>query len=215
MTTCALVAACDFNADHFKSLYDAGVFDEVYAVDAGFAHLEALGVAPDLAIGDFDSLGYVPAARRVARHPVKKDKSDLELAFDRALSRHYSQAYVYGALGGRLDHTVANLQMCARFAEAGIDVAIVGLEQTVRILVGPDACTLPMLESGVVSVFSATDASHGVTERGMEYPLDGATLTNRTTLGLSNELKGEEAAVAVEEGTLFVFHPAAPVPMQL
>jgi len=46
-----------------------------------------------------------------------------------------------------------------------------------------------------------------VIERGLEYPLDDATLTNRTSLGLSNELTGEEAAVAVEEGTLYVFFP--------
>jgi len=60
-----------------------------------------------------------------------------------------------------------------------------------------------------VSVFSAVDESYGVSERGMEYPLDNATLTNRTTLGLSNELIGKPAAVSVEAGTLFVFHPLA------
>ena len=207
MTTCALVAASDFNAGHFMEMYRAETFDAVYAVDAGFAHLESVDVSPDMAIGDFDSLGYVPQARRVVRHPVEKDESDLELALDRVKSRAYDEVYVYGALGGRLDHTIANMQVCARFAEEGMIVYLVGLDQMVRILVGPDVYELPRLEKGTVSVFSATDESHGVIERGMKYSIDDQTLTNRTTWGLSNELEGEAAAVAVENGTLFVFHP--------
>ncbi|MBQ1450388.1 MAG: thiamine diphosphokinase, partial [Eggerthellaceae bacterium] len=62
---------------------------------------------------------------------------------------------------------------------------------------------------GTVSVFAATNEAYGVIERGMKYSIDDETLTNRTTRGLSNELQGVEAAVAVEEGTLFVFRPLA------
>lgn len=209
MGICALVAASDFNAEHFKAAYDAGVFDEVYAVDAGFAHLEAAGCMPDMALGDFDSLGYVPKCRRVIELPVEKDKSDLEVAMDRVKTRRYDEVAIYGALGGRLDHTIANLQMCARFAEEGMGVTLVADTYAVRIVVGPDAYELPELEQGTVSVFSATNESHGVIERGMKYSIDDEAISNRTTRGLSNELQGEPAAVAVEEGTLFVFHPLA------
>ena len=207
MSTCALVAASDFNEQHFRALDAQGAFDEVYAVDAGFAHLEAIGRAPDLAIGDFDSLGYRPTARRVAEFPTKKDKSDLELAFDRAETRRYDLVYVYGALGGRLDHTLANLQIFAAFAEKGMDVIAVGDTYAVHPLVGPDAFELPVHESGTVSVFSFSDVATGVFERGMLYSLDDAQLDNRTSRGLSNELIGEDAAIAVESGTLLVFYP--------
>lgn len=207
MSTCALVAASEFNAEHFSSCDEAGLFDEVYAVDAGFAHLDALGRACDVAIGDFDSLGYVPKARIVSRHPVKKDKSDLELAFDRAALYGFDEVVVYGALGGRLDHTIASLQLAAKFAEKGTDVTFIGLDQAIHVVVGPDVFELPSCEAGTVSVFAFTDEAHGVIERGMEYSLDDVTLTARTSLGLSNELTGEPAAVAVEEGTLLVFYP--------
>lgn len=209
MTTCALVAASDFNADHFKVLNDAGGFDYVVAVDAGFAYLEKLGVKPDLAIGDFDSLGYVPKARRVSKHPQHKDQSDLELALERVSTRRYSHIHVYGALGGRLDHTLANLQLFASYAEQGFDITAIDMDCALRVLVGPDAFDLPPFKSGTVSVFSATDVSHGVSERGLEYSLDDADLTNRTSLGLSNELIGQEAVVSVAEGTLYVFYPLA------
>jgi thiamine pyrophosphokinase len=183
------------------------LFDFVMAVDAGFAHLESIGRVPDMALGDFDSLGYVPKCKKVARHPVKKDKSDLELAFDRAMNRKYEAIVVYGALGGRLDHTVANLQLFARYAERGVDVTAIGLDCAVRLVVGPDVYELPLRDEGTVSVFAMTPEAHGVIERGMEYSIDDETISNRTTRGLSNELIGEPAAVAVEEGTLLVFHP--------
>ena len=202
--TCALVATSDFNGRHFDDLRSAGVFDAVIAVDGGYAHVEGAGCVPDLTIGDFDSLGYVPAGGAVVQHPTHKDASDLELALDYAAEQGYARAIAYGALGGRLDHSVANLQMCARFAEQGMGVQLVGVDCVVDILVGPGMLDLPA-SRGTVSVFSAVDESLGVTERGMEYPLENATLTNRTTLGLSNELIGKPASVSVEQGTLFIF----------
>ena len=205
--TCALVAACDFNAAHFTARAGEGCFDYVVAVDGGLRHLESVGCVPDFTLGDFDSLGYVPEGRNVEVHPVHKDKSDLELALDFAQAEGYGEVVAYGALGGRPDHTVAALQTCARFAESGMTVTLVGLDCAVRILVGPGEFSLPLLERGTVSVFSATDMSEGVTERGMEYPLEHVRLSNRTTLGLSNELKGRPASVSIERGTLYIFHP--------
>ena len=73
MTTCALVGATYFNEKDFIARYNEGFFDFIIAVDGGFVPLDRLGVAPDMAIGDFDSLGYVPRAKRVSRHPVNKD----------------------------------------------------------------------------------------------------------------------------------------------
>ena len=207
MKIIALVAASDFNAEHFQKLDKHKVFESVYAVDGGFAHLEAIGRAPDLAIGDFDSLGYVPNAARVVRYPIKKDKSDLELALERAKDAQASDIVVYGMLGRRLDHTMAALQLIARFAEEGLNVTAIGDTYAVRALAGPDAFELPTLDQGIVSVFSMSDKACGVIERGMEYTLDDATLTNRTSLGLSNNLIGQPAAVAVESGTLLIFYP--------
>ena len=207
MATCALVAPIDFNAEDFKARFDAGMFDYVIAVDAGFACLEALDVKPDMAVGDFDSLGYVPKCRRVARFPVKKNKSDMELALEKAVSWDHDELIVYGALGGRLDHTIANLQLFAKFSEKGLYVTAVGDSYALRLLTGPDVMELPDFDAGTVSVFSASDCSHGVIETGLAYSLNDEDLTNRTSRGVSNEMTGEPARIAVEEGTLYVFYP--------
>lgn len=131
----------------------------------------------------------------------------MELALEEALARGADAVEVYGALGGRLDHTVANLQLLASFAERGLAVAAVGERERIAFLVGPGELRLPALPSGIVSVFSLTDVSTGVVEEGLKYGLDGVALTNRTSWGLSNELVGTPARIALESGTLAVFLP--------
>lgn len=200
---CALVGAVDFNAEHFIGEQ----FDYVIAVDRGYASLEAIGIKPDVSMGDFDSLGFVPKGRTV-RFPAEKDKSDMELAFERALTRKADEIYVYGALSHRLDHTLANLQLFAQYSEKGPYVTGIGSDFAVRLLSGPDVFEIPTVqEGGIVSVFSLNDEATGVFEVGMKYSLDDAVLTNRTSLGLSNELSGESARVGVESGTLCIFYP--------
>lgn len=209
MTTYALVGASEFSSEQFSARNGAGAFDAVIAVDGGFASLAAVGCAPDLAIGDFDSLGYVPEGVEVLAFPPEKDASDMELALGEAVARGADAVEVYGALGGRLDHTLANLQLLASFAERGLTVTAVGERERERIafLVGPGELRLPALPCGIVSVFSLTDVSTGVVEEGLKYGLDGVALTNRTSWGLSNEFIGTPARIALESGTLAVFLP--------
>ena len=204
MRKCALVAASDFNARDFVERWRNAEFAAVIAADAGYAHLQDVGCAPDIVLGDFDSLGYVPAGDKVEVHPTHKDESDLELAFGLVARRGFDGAVVYGALGGRFDHSIANLQMCAGFAESGMQVELVGAREIVNIVVGPSTLEFPVLASGTVSVFSAVDVAYGVTEQGLEYSLDNVDLRNRTTWGLSNEFVGRPASVSVERGTLYV-----------
>lgn len=207
MKACALVGASDFNAEQFQAMDAAGAFDYVMAVDGGFAHLETIDRKPDMAIGDFDSLGYVPRGLRVVRRSPHKDESDMELALIRAKAQRFGTVYVFGGLGRRLDHTLANLQLFAKFAEKGISVSAIGDDSLVTFLAGPDLLELPARESGTLSIFAMNDECEGVFERGLEWELDDHTLTNRTSLGLSNEFKGEAVMVGVEEGTIAVFLP--------
>lgn len=207
MTTFALVGASDFNAEHFMAAYGAGAFDGVIAVDGGFASLARAGVTPDVALGDFDSLGYVPEGVPVRTFPAEKDASDMELALEEAIARGAGAVEVYGALGRRLDHTLANLQLLASFAERGLSVRAVGDDSRIAFLVGPGELRAEGEAGGIVSVFSLTDVSCGVTEEGLKWELDAVTLTNRTSWGLSNEFTGTPARIAVERGTLAIFLP--------
>lgn len=207
MKTCALVGASQFNETRFAEMGAQGALDYVIAVDGGLASLEQIGCKPDMALGDFDSLGYIPKGMRVVRFSPDKDKSDMELALERARSLRYDNVIVFGALGRRLDHTLANLQLFARFSEQGLSICAVDEDSAIFFLTGPDIFEAPAREDGTVSVFSMSDESKGVFERGLKWELDDVVLTNRTSLGLSNELIGEAVMIGVEVGTIAIFFP--------
>lgn len=207
MKACAIVAASEFDAERFAELADAGAFDCAVAVDGGYAHLQKIGYMPDLAIGDFDSLGYVPQGMPVRRFSAEKDESDLELALRWAAGEGFSHIYAFGVLGKRLDHTIANLQLFAKCSEEGISVKAEGAETELVFLSGPETLSLPAREAGTVSVFSMSDECTGVFEVGLKWELDNIELTNRTSLGLSNEFIGLPVKISVRTGTLMVFLP--------
>lgn len=209
MRTVAIVASAEFNEVQFRTLVKRGVFDCVIAADGGYAHVKAAGFTPDITVGDFDSLGYVPSDCEILQFPAEKDASDLALALDCAAQRQADRMVVFGALGGRLDHTLAALAEMACVSEAGIRVFAIGADTACTFLVGPGKVCLPPHECGTVSVFSLSDASSGVSEYGLKYPLDDAVLSNRTSWGLSNELIGEPASISVTDGTLLVIYPLA------
>ncbi len=204
---CALVGAASFDDEHFM----AHDFDEIIAVDGGYASLAKVAVSPDFALGDFDSLGYVPDGVPVEKHPVMKDDSDTALALDWARLHGASGVAVYGALGGRLDHTLATIAALVGAARAGMRVVAVGQGNAVVALVGGESLSLPAYKSGTFSVFSTSDESSGLVEHGPLYEVEGATLRNDVTLGLSNEFVGKPVTISVERGAIVVVLPAVPL----
>lgn len=190
-------------------MYESDAFDHIIAVDGGLRSLEEVGVKPNVALGDFDSLGYVPTGMRTVRFSKDKDKSDMELALKRAKSQRFDNVVVFGALGGRLDHTLANMGVFSKYSELGLKVTVIDDDTAVFFLTGPDIFEAPALESGVVSVFAMSDVTEGVFERGMKWDLDDVVLTNRESIGLSNELIGEAVMIGVEKGTICVIFPVS------
>ena len=85
--------------------------DFIIAADAGLASLEKLGLVADLAVGDFDSLGCIPDFENKICHPAEKDDIDTALALCEGMKRGYRTFVIYGGLGGRLDHTMANIHL--------------------------------------------------------------------------------------------------------
>lgn len=99
MKTCYIFGAADGLPDRFKKNEE----DLVIAADSGINHLEKFGALPDIAVGDFDSLGFVPDCGEVIRHPVMKDDTDTMLAVKTGFERGYDRFIIYGGVGGRPD----------------------------------------------------------------------------------------------------------------
>lgn len=181
------------------------------AADGGLSKLEACGVRPDLILGDFDSLSRTPHAEEteVLTFPVDKDDTDTMLAIKEALRRGYERLYISGGLGGKLDHTVANLQSLRYVADHGATAYLVGDGQTATVLTS-GTCRFYPKKEGRFSIFALTEHAEGVTLSGLRYPAEAITLTNSFPLGVSNHFVGNEATVSVSQGALLLIWDGLP-----
>lgn len=175
----------------------------VIAADAGIKHLNNLGIKPNIAVGDFDSLGFLPDCDEIVKHPVMKNDTDMLLAVKTGLERGFKRFMLYGGAGGRPDHTFANIQTLTYIAEHGGLGFLDLCGFTAAVLVNGEL-KFSNRASGTVSVFALSDRAERVTLKGLLYTLENESLTNSFPLGVSNEFTGKPALVKIGEGTALV-----------
>ena len=178
----------------------------VIAADGGLQHTDALGIQPDIILGDFDSLGYVPQGARV--YPVEKDDTDSMLAVRLGLEAGCKRFLLYGALDGpRLDHTVANMQTLLYLANHGAKGFLIGRNQIIT-TIREETVVFPKEFAGIFSLFCMGEAAQGITLRNLKYALEDGELDSGFPLGVSNHFTGEKASVTVKKGTLLAIYEA-------
>ncbi len=180
----------------------ASAADLVVAADGGLQHLARVGLTPHVLIGDLDSLDEPPPPGvEVHQSPREKDATDLELALDYAVALVPEVIHLCAALGGRLDHALATVQLLARF-----DLPIVLHHPPETLYLVSRRQDVPARVGDRVSLLPLTDEARGVTTHGLRYPLAGATLARTSTRGVSNEVVGLPCGVEVGEGKLLLVH---------
>jgi thiamine pyrophosphokinase len=177
--------------------------DFVIAADAGYVELVSRGITPDLVVGDFDSLGFVPEHPDIVCSPAKKNDTDMLLSVKQGLALGYKTFFINGGLGGRLDHTLANIQVLVYISKRGARGILLGHDICIS-AISNEVAEFESGASGYVSIFSAGSAAEGVTLTGFKYPLDNATLECDYPLGVSNEFTGTPATIAVRNGALII-----------
>jgi thiamine pyrophosphokinase len=191
-----------------KALIHPG--DWLVAVDGGYRHLKALGLRPELVIGDLDSLSEAElleiqeAKIPIQRFPREKDEVDLELAINAALDRGRQPVRIAGAMGGRLDQLVGNLALLLRPDLSGLNVRLEDGETEAWII--RQESTVSGRPGDLVSLLPAGGAVYGVTTEGLQYPLRAETLFPYRTRGISNVMLGTEAWVKITDGALLCIH---------
>ena len=192
-----------FCAGDFKELTaPVGAEDLVIAADGGLTHLESIGLKPDIILGDFDSLGYVPEGGEV--YPIEKDDTDSMLAIKKGLEMGCDAFYLYGALEGkRLDHTMANFQALQYLADQGKRGWLIGNRQIATVIKN-SAITFPPFCIQYLSVFCLGKDAKGVSIRGMKYDIENETLSAGFPLGVSNTFLQKKATVEVTDGSLLL-----------
>lgn len=194
---CYIIGASDTDGMYI----DRREGDYIIAADAGLAALEEMGIVPDLAVGDFDSLGHIPNFERIICHPCEKDDTDTALSLAEGMKRGYRVFVIYGGLGGRLDHTMANIQNCAGAADHGALCWLWGEGNAVCTFGDGAELSFEAEKTGILSVFAADRAS-GVNIHGLKYPLEDVCLTSTVPLGVSNQFIGEKSSISAADGTL-------------
>ena len=177
--------------------------DYVIAADRGYDSLMAYGINPDLVVGDFDSLGYTPSHPNLIQLPAEKDDTDVAFALRQGLELGYRRFLLLGCVGGRLEHTLGNLQILDWLTTQGAQGFLAG-EKTAATALRNSSLTFPASMDGFLSLFCNSGTARGVTLSGLKYPLADYTLTSSFPIGVSNQFLGQEATVRVKDGCLLL-----------
>lgn len=204
---CIVICAGDFTPIEIKKRDG----DFVIAVDGGYLYSKIAEIAPNLIIGDFDSVGgaereelslmKVTAPERVVELNPCKDDTDTLAALRIGLERGYRNFHIYGASGGRLEHTIANIQ-CLHFLKNHGAKGYILDAYSMMTLIQNETVAFQKDMKGYLSLFSLNERAKGVTIKNMKYLLERVELTNDFPIGISNEFIGEAGEVTVEDGTL-------------
>jgi len=222
---------CIFGNGELDSQLLAQIYsqDFVIGVDYGAYWLLKHKIIPQVAIGDFDSVTKAQTRiierkiRTVKKYQAEKDQTDMELAVNFAISKKPAEIVLYGALGKRLDQTLANIGLLEKIADAGIQGWIKDTRNAATVVIKGNTSTClvgrlsesegrqapleqkvkPAIRSWYVSIIPLTKTAT-VTLQGFKYPLNAHQFSRGQTLGISNELTSASGKISVKEGKVLV-----------
>lgn len=176
--------------------------DFVICADSGYDFAVAVGITPDIVIGDLDSVKSTDINVEIIKYPVRKDATDGELAVDYALERGYTEIVMLGFIGVRTDHTLTNISFLKKIKKFGAKGTILDCRNEIRLL--EDEIVLGGKKGDLVSIVPVTDTVCGVTTLNLEYPLNGENLYYGESRGVSNVMLGDSCTIKAEQGCALV-----------
>lgn len=205
---CILIGAGDLTVNQLD--YNSET-DYLIAVDGGIMYCQLLQVEPDLIIGDFDSVtgewkDAVLTIKEAAPGKVEvllpeKDETDMYAALNKGLEAGYRNFRIYGATGGRFEHTFANIQ-CLLYLKHHDATGYIMDGNGMMLVIENESVSFRPETEGYLSVFALNKEAFGVSIKGMKYTLDGYTMKNDYPIGISNEFIGQTAEVSIRDGQL-------------
>lgn len=175
----------------------------IIAADSGYNTVKRLNLTVNIVLGDFDSLGEKPdCGCEIITAAAEKDDTDTMLAVKTALGRGCTDITVYGAIGGRLDHTAANIQTLAYILKNGGFGRLVGERDTVELL-SVGSYSYERRNDEYLSLFSYGNNAV-LTTSGTKYDLTSYKLDNTFPLGVSNEIIEDKCRIFVQSGQILV-----------
>lgn len=187
------------------------IHNEHYLIgaDHGAQFLLEQGFTPNISIGDFDSVSSeqlsnikLKSDKLLSFDAIDKDYTDTELSFLHALEQGGSEIILLGALGTRMDHSIANIQLLSLAHRQGVKASIIDEHNRIELM--SDQLHVKRDHYHYISLLPYSDTVTGITLDGFKYPLHDATISKGQAIGVSNELIDETGTITISSGLLLV-----------
>ena len=172
--------------------------DFVICADSGYDRAKEFGITPGIVLGDMDSTRYEDVPEEKIVYPVRKDFTDSELAVEYAKEKGFSEILLFGMIGTRMDHTLANISLLA-----GLKNAVI-IDANNEIYYAEGKFSLKGRKGDIISIIPFMGDVSGVTTRGLDYPLEKSTVKWGTSLGVSNVMVEDACHIKIEKGAAFI-----------
>lgn len=194
------------SADFIKSLVKKD--DYIICLDSGLEYADMAGVTPSVILGDFDSVSEATLEKYRAKNitvntfPADKDFTDMELGISEAVRAGVDELILIGALGGRIDHALGNIDNMLQALNAGIKTAIYDERQHIFLL--NSGRSFHYKKGTVVSLIPFSGIVEGVSTQNLTYPLKNEALIKGYSRGVSNTFTEDTAVIDFKSGILQV-----------
>ncbi|WP_347488434.1 thiamine diphosphokinase [Desulfoscipio sp. XC116] len=184
--------------------------DRLICVDSGAGYAAALGIVPQIIIGDMDSIdhslleNYYRQGVVIKEYPPEKDDTDTALALREVLSEHPDEVVILGATGTRFDHTLANVHLLRVALENHVSARIIDEYNEISLLAPRQPAVVKGRPGDEFSLLPLTEKVTGVCVQGARWPLRDAAFSIGNPYGISNRLVGDAAEITIASGLMLL-----------
>lgn len=209
MKICIILNGEIKNYDYINSIISNESYDYIICSDGGANHAYNMNILPDYIIGDLDSTSkdiidyYKSKNVEFKKFPIKKNETDTELSIKLSEKLMAKQIDLIGALGGRIDHTIANINLLYYIRKRGIKPRIITDKEEVYIVIDEEV-SIDGKEGDIVSILPIRNDAKGITLKNLEYPLENQDIEFSTPLGISNVMTDSSCNIKVNEGSIII-----------
>lgn len=186
--------------------------DFLIASDGAVEHILKLGLTPKIIIGDLDSTPSNLQKElknlkiQFIKYPRKKDKTDFELTVDYCLENKFQEIIIFGVLGDRIDHFIANILLITKIQTKNRSIKIMIIEDKKEVFVLNEKIEIRGQIGDELSIIPINSILEGVVTTGLEYRLNDETLLRGSTRGISNVFNNNLITVKIKKGIALVIH---------
>ena len=199
---CIIIGA--YKTKNIRELVNLTSDDYIICADGGYIIAQSEKINPDILIGDFDSMPEnMQINCETVKLPKEKDDTDTLVCLKYGIEKGFNDFVIIGSIGGRLDHTLANIQTLAYACDNSKNAYMCDESCYIK-LIKNDSLKINNTKDKYISLFSYSQECKGVNIHGVKYVLNDATLTNNFPLGVSNESVEDEVNISVKIGSLLI-----------